>query len=138
MNTDHTFCLFLWHSRYMIAIVDALCIAIVILMYIAIRHMLNKTRSKLREAIRRFPDFGADSLTLTSAGDNQYSFRAAIRNVQHYFLAQVDQVSRTGFPDRFCLFIMIHTFYFQQLSAINKMIQGNELQFFVQIFPNEL
>ena len=120
MNTDHTFCLFLWHSRYMIAIVDALCIAIVILMYIAIRHMLNKTRSKLREAIRRFPDFGADSLTLTSAGDNQYSFRAAIRNVQHYFLAQVDQVSRTGFPDRFCLLMLTHKFISNSFLQLTK------------------
>ena len=104
----------------MIAIVDALCIAVVILMYIAIRHMLSKTRSKLREAIRRFPDFGADSLTVSGAGDNQYSFRAAIRNVQHYFLAQVRQVPRTGFSDKFFLLIMIHTFISNSFLKLTK------------------
>ena len=37
------------------------------------------------------------------------------------------RVSRTGFPDRFCLLIIIHRF----ISEINIIIQGNELQFLV-------
>ena len=33
-------------------------------------------------------------------------------------------------PDRFCLLIIIQI-YFQQLSEIDKITQGNELKFFV-------
>lgn len=72
-------------AMYLIAIVDVLCVVVVMLMYVSVHKILVKTRSKLREAIRRFPDF-EDRLT---AVNSRYSFRAAVRSVQYYFLPQI-------------------------------------------------
>ena len=42
----------------------------------------------------------------------------------------VGRVSRTGIPDRFCLFAISRKFFTQHLPKINYLIQGNELQSF--------
>ena len=71
-------------SMNLVTVIDVLCIGLVILMYISVYRILLKMKSKFREALRRYPDF-EDSLNVS---DNGYSFRAAVRSVQYYFLTQ--------------------------------------------------
>ena len=49
-----------------------------------------------------------------------------------------DRESRTGIPDRFCLLAIYRNLLNRHLPKINYLIQGKKLQFFVQLFCNEI
>ena len=68
-----------------VTLINVLCVLVVISMYISVHHILSKTRSKFREALKRYPDFENKNLS----NNNAYSFLAAVRSVQYYFLTQV-------------------------------------------------